>query len=464
MFTLRNPNLILLLAESLNSDLVFKEGSPLAKLATINSLEAETLPDLLALFDKDEAHEAFMGQMEQELTNLLRERIRYIRNDITSTIEGICSGIGEKLDNMHATLPIDTIVPAYTPRLLESEFLVGLVDKFKNVPITEAKIPKGAFPELSPTELVALATCIDDGEVKEMVGEVIDASSTSIVDIYNYHFRDIKASDYPKAFDYVRPSYTKFMYLEQVIVYMLAEGFYKEPHESVNMELSAYNAALATLRAKMGRLIYNGMDVIKHADKREPKLLITTDLRDGKRVLVVDRKRYDWFLELEGAKPETLLGLDKLDLLSKIKLPTKESALDYVSSIEPANVKIQRELTYLQSIVKDQRRTVVVKEVLKEVVKLVESEKFVVPADETAATVIDNCRKLASDYGVVSLDKVYYFVRHIVCRGLYPHSGAETYLSSMDRYQQENPNITPREAATLAMRDTLVLWSCDQLR
>lgn len=464
MFTLRNPNLILLLAESLNSDLFFKDNSPLAKLVNTNCLEAEDLPTLLAKFEKDEAHEAFMGQMEQELTNLLRERIRFIRNDITSTIETICGKVGEKLDGMTATLPVQNIVTAYTPRLLESELLVGLVDKYKNVPISEAKIPAGAFPELSPAELVGIATSIDDGEVKEMISEVIDGMEVSIVDIYNRHFRGVKTPNYPGGFTYMRPSYTQFLYMEQVVVFMLADGFYKEAHGSVDMPLSAYNAAMATLRAKFGRLIYNGMGVIKHAEKVDPKLLVTTDLRDGKRVLVVNRKRYDWFLELEGVRPETVLGLDKNGKLGTIKLPTKESAMEYIGLIEPANLTIQRELNYMQSVIKDQRRTVVVKEVMKLVAEIAQSEKYVVPAGTSASKIIDECRKLAGEYGVVSLDKVYYFVRHLVCRGLYPESGAETYLSAMDRYQQENPNITAREAATLATRDTTLAWTCNQLK
>lgn len=62
------------------------------------------------------------------------------------------------------------------------------------------------------------------------------------------------------------------------------------------------------------------------------------------------------------------------------------------------------------------------------------------------------------------LDDPWRLITRLVCSVYYPNTPYLTFLMSMDRIKQENPEMEVREAATLATRDLLAKWLADQAR
>lgn len=463
MFTLKNPSLILLMQENLKRNVTLRDGSPLAKLGAGINFECDGIDELLAGYDQDRVHEAFMTQLEDELTNMLNQRISFIRNTVVSTIEDIDAEVeAELLERAPAQSPVN-IITASTPALLTSEFLVGAVEKYRNVSFKDLKA-KG-FPTLSKAEIVEVAQkAFDDEEVLSMVNDLIDTFDVSIVDIYEAHFCGKRVAGYPLPFSYVRPAYTKFTYVEQALVFILAWSFYHNPHPQVELSLKDYNVVTSDILAQAGRKLVQTLETIKESERRISKLLVAKEERGPQTTIVLNRKMYEFFLTLPDAKPETIIGMMHLGRLGDIQFTSMDEAdWQYGALVTKANEAFGRWNAQRSTVVNSDRRNAAIKLVLKRVEAIAGDEKFPRPNGRSTEEVRQDCRKVAENFGSFSMDKQYFFIREIVCQGLYPHAGALTYLKAMDRYQAENPSIKPREAATLAVCDVLAEFGCNQL-
>lgn len=463
MFTLQNLNMIHLLGESCKGELRFKNTSPLGKLMNVNELDVENLGDLLLRFKDDTAHEEFMSALEDEVVGILQARIKFIRNDVVSMIEDLNETITTKVDDNLPLLTGTKVAVAYTPRILTSELLLGMTEQHVNAIIKTVDFGK-AFPEMFADELVSLITANYDVDTVSMINELIDSMNVNIVDIYNKNFRNITTKGYPLASELVKPSYTQFIHLERAVVYLMANAFYKEPLETVNLPLAKYNALLSEHVASTGKQLATSIKLLSDSYRTSNKLLVYVDYSGSSEgTIVLNRKQYDLILEVDGCTPETILGMHSLNVLNKIHLSDADDALNLVDTIAKANVEIQRVSNYKRSILNNNRTTTVMRVILEEINRIIDAKEFIVPEGKTKSDVINSCRAIISEYGMISPDKLYYFIRKVVCLGLYPNSGAFKYLTSMDTHQLDNPNLKPREAATLALRDTLVEWDIAQL-
>ena len=57
----------------------------------------------------------------------------------------------------------------------------------------------------------------------------------------------------------------------------------------------------------------------------------------------------------------------------------------------------------------------------------------------------------------------YQYVRTVVCKVFFPHTQALRILSDIDAHAQNNPSLSPREAATLATIDLVCEWAASQI-
>lgn len=463
MFTLRNPNLVTLLAQACPGPIMFRQGSPFSKLVTGLHHEVESLPEALAYFEKDARHEEFMSAMEEELTTILRTRVTFVRNHITATIEDLNTEITDTLDGLVPEVSGHRVVVANYPRVLTSELLLSMTDKYKEAPFQSQSIPKGVFPDLAASDLMELLNNIDDTEVRELVNELVDSLDVSITDIYAKHFQGRVIPGYPNPGELRAPSYTPFIYIERAIVFFLATGFYAKPHESVNLALDTYNSTLAVMLSNVGKQVFNNSGLINRDLKTSNKLLVTLDHSKEDATIVLRRKQYDMFLDAEMCTPETILGLFKLGTLERVSFNTTEEMDEYSHSIELANKAAKYDATIRQNVLNDSRRAVALRELIKHVTTYIESEEYIKQEGETSAMVLNRCRQVARDHGHFTIENVFFLIRKVVCLGLYPNSGALVYLEAMDRHQSENPNLTSREAATLAMCDMQCAWAMQQL-
>lgn len=463
MFTLKNPNLIALLGEQVDHNVAFRQGTALGKLINVGTIGADSTTELLGNFDKDHAHEAYMSDLENQIRSIIGDEIRFIRNTVSSVIEDVHQLLEDKVATLVPKGYKNQVIQARVPEFLLSEELVGMVSKYETASVKDVTFSKNVFPSLTSQELLSIMNTIDDPEMISMVNGLVDSTSTNLVDIYNKWFRNDKASDYPRPGELTKPSYTPFIYTERAIAYLLAVGFYKNTHPDVNLDLATYTSQLSVLAASLGKQLFQNLTLVTNL-ANTGKLLVSVEPTSEGRNVIVRGRVYDKFLELQDATPDTLLALEgtyrtQLNNLT-LEVITNEDLGDLVAK---ANVVATREANYHKSLIQNQRMTYILKELMLTLSSIIDEEKYVLPEGKSKAEVLNACRVVAKDFGNFSMDSMYYMVRNVVCTGLYPNSTALTYLKAMDQYQKQNPNITAREAATLATRDALVEWSVNQL-
>ncbi|AFI55361.1 hypothetical protein TSMG0078 [Halocynthia phage JM-2012] len=463
MFTLRNPNLILLLSEACQGSIRYKETSAFGKLASVLPQEVDNLNELLEGFSQDRNHEGFMSEMEADLTTVIRERVSFIRNSISATVEDICHSMESRLDEVTAMKPTITIGVSMIPKIFNSELLVGLTEPYRNHTVRDISFKSGVFPELLPADLMGVINSIEDDEVKEMINDLVDSTPVSIVDIYRNYFGGNVGKGYPNGGALLAPTYIPFMYVERVIAYFLACGFDKNVHEGVNLPLDVYRGQVSTLKANLAKLTYQSIEVLKSTINNERRLLKTVDYSGELPTLVLNKKQYDMLLSIDNCTPETVIGLHLRGALVDLQFDNVEDLDEKSELLELATKSANADFNYRKSINNDNRRVAAIKVIRGIVSQYIDDGKYVLPENQSKLDVMKQCDVILGTAGNYSMDKMFYLVRKLVCCALYPNSGAETYFASMDKYQRENPTIKPREAATLAVRDTLVDYMASQL-
>jgi hypothetical protein len=448
MFTIERPSNVTLIADSITRDMTMKPSSPLEKLIhrnipCINLNNEADITDLFACFYEDTDHEANMEEMSTELSSIIVNRVSFIRNHVVGVIEDIMS----KVDGVMADyIPVNsdyTIQPVSVPELLTSELLYNLTHDYKDTQVTGVRIPDGVMPVLNETELFELIK-LNDEKYDSMVKEFILSTELSIVDIYNKTFLNKIVSGYPDRFDRVKPYYTEFYRINQIICFFIARGFKNNIQENVNLDLVKYQLLFNQLSNDFGKFVHS---TVIHFSKPERELV---RYLDGKRIIVNDKLYKDFLKEWDASNlVGAVIGNVKLGDGSSVDIGVMQDSLSVynrykLTSIARAN---------------SAKRGVAVKEISRCINEFIKEEDIPKESNLSKADIISRVNDVIRDCECYNdMDRLYYMVRDIVCKGLYPDSGALAYLSCMDRHQREQPDIKPREAASLAACDLMVDW------
>lgn len=464
MIIVRNLRNVEMAMRASQKPLAFKAASPFAKLLSRVPADTKNIQEIAEALNNDEQFENLMEMLVNELKPIMTSRIAYIRNEIGGAVAELADAVADDMDVAPPAYAPYTIVTNRIPEILTSEFLVAYTNPFKEVQLVTFSIPSEAFPPYSAGELIDKMCFIKgDEEFNSMVADLADACGTSIVDIYNKHFRNITTPDYPQAFKLVAPSYINFMYIENTVVFLLANAFAQDIDPNVNMRAADYSLAMANLIGNVGRYLNRVLPQLLNTFGPKGNLYLgtqSTKLSNGmlQRTIVLNAERYANALE-NGLKPSEVMGMGikgSLSMLNNYGTPDCTRARE--DGEKAFNLAQSRQATLAQ----DQLKTNAINSIMTHARELIAKNKFAVQGKSDNEILLD-CREVLDQYSALSLDQVPFMCRAVVCKALYPNSGAFSYFTAMDNYQKANPNITPREAATLAARDAIVEYSLNQL-
>lgn len=458
MFTLRNLRNIVMMSESVQSPIMFKGASPLAKLMTRIPPESTDIYGMVQAVNEDPQHEAVMSALVNEIKPLMTQRISYIRNTIAGVVEDIYDEVNENAKiSSSLAIPYD-IAPARIPNILAGEFLTTFTRDYREAAIEVAITPKNAFPMYSADELIAIMNFLgDDRELISDIADLVDSTSVSVVDIYSKWFLGITPKGYPTANQLIAPSYTQFMYTEWAIVFLLAQGFHKNLDPNVNMRLDQYNLFLLRLIANTGKYLYNGLPRLKAQFGDKGALWIgNVTTSAGVTVVIVNAVKYVEALNAGTLTAETVLGLAMLGKLHRMPHGYDEKDIDFAKATYNARK------SKFEALELDRYKANVMVETMKSISRRINNGEFL-SASEDGVEVTSRCKEILDDYSLLGTEQMFLMIRSVVTKGLYPNSGAYSYFNAMDTYQKQNPNIDPREAATLAARDVIVEYCVNQL-
>lgn len=450
-----------------------KEGTPLARVvresvAPCTALEQSPaeldFPTLIKeCSDKNDAHALVIDALVTQGISAVQAQLRVIKNDCKDDIEYVFGRVSKDVENVMVVVPKVHIAESTYPKIYDAMTFASLIDPYQQFAYQEVAIPEGVFPNLTPAEAKQLLLC-GDSEVDSAVEELLAVLPVTAHDVYNKYFRKQVIANYPIAQQMVEPYFVYYQVIESALMFLMSLSLQQNPIANVNLSAQELKLVATTLCRKYGAACN------KHLTARERILqsgdvFFTTRRKDETTTIVVYQENYiRWLTDGDGdgntGSVEVLIGMYLRDVLLKFNtIPA--------SRYEEYQRVYDRFMQNEEVMLKEKRSGIVTAAVARAMEKLLASEVDYTILPLPKEQYLAKMRDVISKRAYFDSDDIYQYCRRVVCRVLYEHLQAEGFLTAMDKYQEEQPNLTPRECALLATRQLITdyLWSqCQVIR
>jgi hypothetical protein len=291
-----------------------------------------------------------------------------------------------------------------------------------------------------------------DDEVKTFIEYVGDEK---LADVYCNAFEKVDALE-----NKVRPVYNLNMLAKNkdfdsvLIIHLLARRFYKEVPEGVNLSLVDHRDYVSRVIEQSGRIICRFLDDRERAYKRKdlgvqyPSTTFSNDNPSWNIIYVNGDIYNDWLKN--GGCPEILFGsaITHRERGGDTLLEQGEyykNAWERQCRIRESELKNQM---YSKSILALRRA------MSKQINQLTDDQLVI----EDRGVLHDRLVEQLKDITPKSFKDMYYCVRKLVCRTMFPHTEAEDILCKIDEIGKRYPEMEVREAALLATIDLVTDW------
>ena len=220
--------------------------------------------------------------------NTIKPVIDMVLGDIEKDLTEACS------DKAHGY----EIVQDNLPKFFGNQKIENLFERYKNIPIKGVETLR-VFPELAAAEIQRRIRTGDD-EVNELLADIVNPEALdSIVDLYNWNFREGGHARVDFSGAQTDPSIP-------VVLYFLTLGLEADLPEGTNASIGVVNNHLKNLRGMLGAVIYRTIRQIERKiDDKE--LIRSVEGFGNERKIHVNKVVYDKFLD-EGGSPEAIFG------------------------------------------------------------------------------------------------------------------------------------------------------------
>lgn len=438
------------------------QGTPLAQLvnsslATANSLAAASASDVEAVPDfasqliagselsnplDGNQHDEAMASTIKAVGNVIVGNLAIARNVVNPIIKTVATETQAHLEQAAgSSLSPLNVVPFTYKRLWDSPLLRELVDRFKDMPVTD--LPLQGF-DIVPEEgyAAALATGIGrfDDEIADFLGQGAEARLETV---WSNLFSQSNLRSLSVA---LRPSYDRID--DIILTFLYARRLQENIPAGINMDPMQWKLYVATMMAQAGRAILRVLER-RAADVRNMQLVI--DAPAGSEPcgdIIVINDVYTRWLE-EGGSPELLFGACMSD--------RKFIYRDLLARKEDLARIWKAEYTMLQARSAANRFNELVVGLRAAGTKAIND----LPDDVLVTDRGSLHASLATFMTHVKpkhLEAVYDISRKLVCRVLFGHTDAEAILYAIDKAAADHPELDIREAALLAVIDYVAVW------
>lgn len=235
------------------------------------------------------------------------------------------------------------------------------------------------------------------------------------------------------------------------LVYLLARHFFDEPPADTGLSLNECQTYMAQLRNLAGEMLFFQLSVLDNAIKNG---LLVKRIRDDK--IYVQSEVYRPWLE-SGGSVDTLFGLAVI----KGKQVTVK---DINASVESLNDAWRRHHNLTTaSLVQEKSR--LVRQVLAREFGRFFEEYYKEPGKEGEAQrkffILRESLNQKTDAQLQNLDDS---VLCLLCSTLWPEKGSYFLLSRIDFHCKQNPQLSAREAASIAVIEFVTDWVMSQVK
>jgi hypothetical protein len=397
----------------------------------------------------------------KELVGLASEAVlgnfHTARNVVIPTVKSVHTAYTDVLRGMEidAKQPV-SIIPNVYHDVWNSPQLQGLVDRFENVALNDAKVT------------VSLPM-IDGASLMEMLKTGIDSFDSQIEDWFENQPVDKPLATYRKVFIDGAPvgRQTNAIHITPVgeldrndllLVFLIASNFEEHLPEGITVDLSSLRLVLARVREQAGRAI--GAEFKRRDRDRQIKNLVYRVAKydweytnDGRTTVMVNNDVYKAFLE-EGGSPEAIYGA-----------VVSGGSTEYHSLVENKDLNERRWAK--SAAMHAQKVAAQIYTSQREAVRVAMTKHINAQADEDlpmgktelhqrVLTVLGkmNPKDFSDDLTAV---------RWVVCDVLFAHTNVKMVLDAMDTAEIENPDMSARECALMSVIDLVARWMAAQI-
>lgn len=400
---------------------------------------------------QESAHDQVKADLIRNVANGISATHKIARNEVATVIKRVVASATEALraETVRQGLGM-AVIPyfykdiwaSYVPREMAAPYEGRyLGEKLRVLPVPEIKdwasVTLTGVPSYDPEVEKFLASC-DNDYLQQIWAELFQAG-TDVGKICNRSFTD--AGGVRGGID------------AALLIHLWARNLRDNPPAGLNTDLANWRMYCTNLLADAGALIMRNLRQIL-ADNEANRFVIGAPAGRGNanaRVYVLG-EAYNRFLE-NGGSPEVVLGAYLADDIASVSVDMpREKAEAFAARYSSANAIAARSGDYTRR------------------------ENLLRAVRNAVAGEIAICENPLGDKGAMhellknavakldpKIDDIWVIARHLVCRSIFPHTDAESFLSTMDCCAQENPELAVREAALLATIEHLVDWTLEQV-
>lgn len=385
-------------------------------------------------------HSDALDDMVEMAATAVRKQLQLARNVVKPLIAEVHDEVVDAVERLALTTNRHTVEPRGLSPVYGNPTLLGFVERYART--EQRELPyMGNFPELMPEELEKRCktgmTRVDE-ELKELIGE------TNIVSqVYDEYFLRLDQVG-SEVVDYATA---------QVIAMALAIGLQNNVPEGVDMELTDFRSILGFAQAEFGRRIYREAERVSRNLRQRRLVTYMPEVGSYDRTIVVDAEVYKLFLK-DGGDVDSIIGA----CLKGIQSPNYQALLEDAYDGKTA---VKRNEAMLQSTLKTKREEYVTKAFRQVLMAKISNPEIIVP--EAQGEVRKGLQDWLTTIPYREKDGIPNYAKKIVCGLIYPAYNALTVLDGIDEELAANPDLTPREAATLVVVDLVADYVFDQM-
>lgn len=385
-------------------------------------------------------HSDSMDEMVKMAAKAVRAQLQLARNVVKPIIGEVNDEVISAVEEMSITAKRFTVEPRGLPALYGNATLLGFVDRYKNT--AQRELPSMQhFPELLPEELekrCKTGMSRVDEQIKELVGE-----SDMVIQVYNEFFLG-RDTGFTENVDYTNA---------QVIALALSIGLSNNVPDGVDMDLADFRAVLGFAQAEFGRRIFRENERVSRNLRQRRLVTYMPDKNDYGKTIVVDAEVYKLFLK-EGGDVDSIIGA----CLRGVNGASYQGLLEDAYGGKDA---VKRHEAMLQSTLKTQREEYVVKAFRKVLSAKISNPEII--REEAVGETRTALTQYLTNIPYRDKDGILDYAKRVVCDVLFPAYNALPVLNGIDEELAANPDLSPREAATLVVIDLVTDYVFDQM-
>lgn len=378
-------------------------------------------------------HSEDMVKYAWGLSESLSSAISLARNTVNPMVKEVLENINRRIDGEIYYNNGINIKSYFIPEIMKSGEMEELTDRYKNVAYSQIDWGSNAWPSMDADSLKKAAKG-KSGSLNSQVDKLLDKlDDSTIVNIYDYLFRLQLLID---------PDF------DENIVYVL--GFLwsltwiNDVPEGLNINLKQLSLDLTSLKSNCGKHIQDNLKKFERMSKQGFFILKAPNLTVDRKTFIVQGEIYNSWLE-KGNSPEILIGAWLSNSINDLVNVTEDQKNRWARRYRLDNDIRRQEF--------DTKKQVIITKELSNFIDDIISEN-----NYNRTEIRERFNSLISDRTFRVTENLQKWVRMILCKSLYPNSDILTILNNIDSIMEKDPDIPPREAATMSAIDLVVDW------